>query len=180
MKNEFNIDVSFDRVVVDPYNWESTTFISKIPVIRVSSKCIKDILTYESTIKTDKTTLLLSDTKLSVALRIKSNKIVARSYLDYDKDLEVCEYACNLKITHLDYQITKPIKYKIISEEEKMRDYIIDSIKNIQDDNKIKYLYYLYFNTLDDYSKERLVKGVKHDSSDNIQKLYDFLNNVKS
>ena len=175
MRNEFNIDVCFDEIPSNPVNWIDSVFISKLPVIRVTSKIITDFLTYDCTLNTEKNTLLLSDTKTCLVLRLKSGKIIKRSYLLYDKDLEVCEYACNLKTTAIKYEINSKLEYVDNSEDKKICDYVLKSIKSIKDDYKIRYLYYLYFEDIGEYSKEKLINDIDNNPNGNIEKLYNFL-----
>lgn len=178
MKNSFMIEVCFNNVPLKPFEWESISFISGVSVIRVNSKTIVDLLTYEGNINIKNRIIVLSDTKNSVALKLNNKgDIVKRSFLDFDKDEDLCEYASNIKITKLDYQITdkKIIYSSILEEEKKMKEYLVKSIKSLKDEDKSRYLYYLYFDDIKDYSKEKLIKTIKNSESSRCEKLYKFL-----
>jgi len=161
MRNAFAVEVNFKDVPLQPYEWESISFISGISITKVSSKCISDILSYNTYIKSNTKILLL----------------IKRSFLMYGRDEEICEYACNLKQVGIDYKITeKRVCYKSeLSEVEEIKNYLIKFIKEIKDENKSKYLYYLYFNDINGYSKEKLIESIKNDKKDKCQELYDFL-----
>ena len=178
MKNSFTIEVCFNRVPLKPYEWDNMSFISGISVTRVNSKCLFDLMTYEGSVYTKNKIILLSDTKNSIALKLNNKgEIVKRSFLDFDKDEDICEYASNIKPTNLDYEITdkKLIYPSNLIEETKMKEYLIKSIKSLKDEDKTKYLYYLYFNDIKDYSKEKLIKTIKNSEFDKCDELYKFL-----
>ena len=121
--------------------------------------------------------LLLSDTKNAIAIRLdKNGRVTKRSFLSYRQDESVCEFACHLKITNLDYLIENKIKYDSTFDHETMiRNYIVDNIKKSTDEDKAKYVYYLFFNRISDYSKDKLLESVKSEDYEKCQKIYDFL-----
>ncbi len=179
MKNSFMIEVCFDKVPIKPYEWDKVVFIGGISVIRVSSKCLFDLMTYDGNIKNAKNKiLLLSDTNNSIVLKLNENgEIIKRSFLDFNKDEDICEYASNIKTTKMDYTITeKMLEYpSVLVEEIKMKEYLVKSIKTLKDEDKSKYLYYLYFDNINDYSKDKLIKSIKKSEYDKCNKLYKFL-----
>ena len=178
MKNSFTLEVSFSLVPLNPYEWDNITVISGISVLRIKQKALKDILTYDAIINSDKKTLLLSDGKCSIVVRLDSDgHVLKRSFLTFEKDAEVCEFACNMKSYDLEYTVTNTkLKYPDKLQEDKMiKEYLLKSIKQTKDEDKSKYLYYLYFNSVDDYNKEKLLTSIKEDECGNYQKLYDFL-----
>jgi len=178
MRNAFAVEVNFKDVPLQPYEWESISFISGISITKVSSKCISDILSYNTYIKSNTKILLLSDAKSAIVVKLNDKgKVIKRSFLMYGRDEEICEYACNLKQVGIDYKITeKRVCYKSeLSEVEEIKNYLIKFIKEIKDENKSKYLYYLYFNDINGYSKEKLIESIKNDKKDKCQELYDFL-----
>ena len=178
MKNNFTVEVSFKDVPDYPYEWDNVIFLTGIRVMRVKTKIINDLLTFNAIVKTNSQTIVLSDCKTSIALRLdKSGRVLKRSFLTFNADTDICEYASNLKCNNLEYTLldTK-LKYeRILNEESRMKEYIVKSLKEIKDENEYKYLYYLFFNKIDDYKKEKLLDFIIKDKPGNFQKLYDFL-----
>ncbi len=180
MKNTFNVEVSFDESPKKPYEWKNVSFITGIKVNRVDSKCIKDFLLYKCKVDSENRLLLLSDTKDSILIKLDEEGIITkRSFLLFSKDLDVSEYAINLKPIKLKYEVfCERIKYSNeLDEEKEIRDYLVKSIENIEDEDKSKYLYFLYFDDVNGYSKEKLINTIKKDNTKKNYELYKFLIN---
>ena len=178
MRNSFNIEVNFANSPLKPYEWEEVSFINGIKVLRVSPKCIHDILSREVKIDYASKLILLSDTRDSIVVKLDSKgKVVKRSFLLFDKDLDVCEFANSLRVTKLEYEVSdKKVKYSLeLLEEKKIKEYLIDTIKSSPDEDKTQYLYYLYFNDIKGYSKEKLINSIKNEASERYFELYKFL-----
>lgn len=174
---DYTIKLKFNQKPIKPYEWDNASIVSNIKIIRVLPKVLKDILVYESYIENKDKMFILSDGINSIAVRLGSNnKVVARSYLSYEDDLEVERYISNIKRTNLKYKRTnkKIICEHLESYETIVKNYLIKSIKDMEDD-KSKYMYYLYFNNIDDYSKEKLIKSITQNKSNKFYKLYNFL-----
>jgi len=180
MKNSFNIEVNFAYAPLKPYEWMKCSFINGLKVTRINNSTLKSILSFDVNIVSKNKTLLLSDTRESIVVRLDdSGKVVARSFLKFSKDLEIGEYACNLKPTDLKITINdEKIKYDLtLNEEVQIKNFLINSIEKSSDENKSKYLYFLYFNNLENYSKDKLIKSIKQEQGCKFYKLYDFLSN---
>lgn len=178
MKNSFNIEVNLNEVPLKPFEWDDFAFINNIKVIRVNSKCIKDLLGYECIVDSTCKTLLLSDTQNSIVIRLdKNNKISKRSFLLFNKDLEVCEYACNLKPIKINYSIgkNKIIYCNILKEEENIKKYVLKTIMETEDEAKLKYLYYKCYNRVDDYSKDMFIKLLENKFEEKYFELYELM-----
>lgn len=178
MRNNFNLKVCFGNSPRMPYEWNKTTNISSIKLERVSSNFLKNVLTYEGIVQNRGDYLLLSDTKNAVVLKLnRDGKIVKRSFLDFNECLDVCEYACNLRESKIDFlNSNKRIKYETdLSIEKEMKEYILNLIKSSNDDDLVKYLYYLYFDEVESFSKEKLVKLVKSSTLEKNAYVYEFL-----
>ena len=178
MKNNFTIEVSFNEAPYYSYEWDDTAIISGIKLFRVDTKTIEDLLTYEGIIKTDNNMLLLSDCKTAIVLRLDDKgKIVKRSFLDFEHDVEICEYAMGIRGIKLNYELYGyKIKYSNhLSEEVNMKDFVVKSLKNISDEFENRYLYFLFFNEIEGYRKDKLLNYIAKDKPGNFQKLYDFL-----
>lgn len=161
-----------------PYEWNSVTKLSNLKLERVSTNTLRDILSFEGRIVDREHLLLLSDCKNAVVVKLdKNGKITKRSFLDFNKCLDVCEFACNLRETKIEFvKDEKRVVYSFdLSIEKEMRDFILSSIKNCKDEDLYKYLYYLYFEDVEGYSKDRLIKSIKNSSMEKNLKLYNFL-----
>lgn len=178
MKNSFNLEVCFKDAPVMPYEWNETQIIMHVKLTRVSTALLKDVLSFKGVLENCKGTMLLSDTKNAVVLKLSDKgEILKRSFLSFDRSLDVCEFAFNLKETKLIFSKSQEkIAYpKGLSIESEMKDYIVKNISNSKDEDFAKYLYYLYFGDLKSYSKEKLIKSVEKASIDDNMKLYKFL-----
>jgi hypothetical protein len=166
-----------------PFEWETKSIITKIKLIRVTTKCIKEICTYEGTIQNKKGYLLLSDAKTSVVLKLDNNgNIIKRSFLTFSKDEEICEYASSMTLEKLEYSVTnKKVPYSFSLEEEVfIKNYLIEAIMHLEDAEELKYIYYLCFNEIKGYSKKKLLKKIKDEEVFNHLNIYNLLNNQTS
>ena len=178
MKNSFNIKVNFMSSPRLPYEWDKYSNCKDVKLERVSSKTLKNILLYEGHIQDQSGVILVSDAKNAIALKLNDEgKILKRSFLGFEQCLDICEYACNLRESKLDFIATsKKVNYdRELSIEKEMKDYILNLIKKSENEDLVKYLYYLYFNEVDSFSKEKLIKFVKNSSLGENEKIYDFL-----
>ena len=178
MKNSFNLRVSFSESPSQAYEWSNSTNLMHQKVERVSSDLLKSVLLKGGTIKERVGTVLLSDTKNAVVLRLnKEGEIKGRSFLEFDKSLDVCEYASNLKVSSIEFvpNGTEVVYSHDLAVEKEMRDYIIHSIKKSKNEYLEKYLYYLCEGEIDGFSKDKLLKSIESASIDKNLKLYKFL-----
>lgn len=177
MTNSFDIEVCFDKVPLKPYEWGKVSYITNIKVLRVSTKTLHELLTFEAQLNCTNKVLLLSDTLDSIVVKLdKDGKITKRSFLTFERDLCVSEYACNLKMTKLDVRLSpKKLLYnEELEEERQIKEYLISSITS-SDEDKTQYLYYLYFGNVMGYSKKKLLETIKTSTSDKCMTLYKFL-----
>lgn len=178
MRNSFNLEVEFRSVPRMPYEWEKTTMIMHIDAKRVSTSFLKKVLLNEGKIDYNANILLISDGKNALVLKLdKEGTIKSRSFLSFTDSLDVCEYTLNLRESNIDFQESGekvPFK-KVKSVEEEMTEYIIESLKKGIPEDLSKYLYYLYFDEIDDYSLDKLIKSIKDSSIEKNMKLYKIL-----
>ena len=73
MKNSFNLRVSFSESPKQAYEWTESTSLMHQKVERVSTSLLKSVLSTGGTIKDRTGTLLISDTKNAVVLRISKD-----------------------------------------------------------------------------------------------------------
>lgn len=176
MKNSFNIEVNFADVPLKPFEWDTCTIINGIKVTRVSSKTINDILSYECKIDSKNKMLLLSDTRDSIVIRMdESGKVKKRSFLTFTKDLDTSEYASNLKQTKMNYQIGKKklVYSNKLKEEENIKNYLIKSIKDTTDEEKLKYAFYKCHGSLENYSKNKLLECLEENFDEKYFEIYE-------
>lgn len=178
MRNSFNLEVEFRDVPRMPYEWEKTTMVMHIDAKRVSTSFLKKVLLNEGKIDYKANILLISDGKNALILKLDREGVIkSRSFLSFVDSLDVCEYIYNLKETNLNFQESGskvPFK-KGKSVEEEMTDYIINSLKKGISEDLSKYLYYLYFDEIDGYSLDKLIKSIKDSSMEKNMKLYKIL-----
>lgn len=178
MKNSFNVEVNFSDSPKMPYEWNKTSTLLNIKLERISTRTLKNIMLFEGMIVGYSGVVLFSDTKNAVAIKLKNDgTILKRSFLDFEKCLDACEYACNLREKSIEFIASdkKVVYSKDLSIEKEMRDFILNSIKQSDDEDLSKYLYYLYFEEIENYSKEKLIKVIKNSTIDKNLKLYNFL-----
>lgn len=177
MKNSFNLSVCFEVSPRQPYEWTTSALLTNKSVIRVSSSILKNALLYEGKLGL-KGTVLLSDGKNAIVLRLdKEGNIRLRSFLKYTDEENVCEYAINLKEKNIESEFyDSKIEYKnCLSIETEMKNYLIDKVKNTHDEGLSQYLYYLYFDEVNDYSQDKLLSSIAESSIDKNLKVYKFL-----
>lgn len=178
MKNSFNLEVCFSESPKYPYEWTNTSVLMHAMVIKVSSAFLKKTLLFKGKIISKDSTLLISDAKNAVALRLdKEGNIKARSFLKFEDELDVAELATNIKESHPDAEFSnEKIFYdRELSIESEMKQYLLDRVKKIRDEDFSKYLYYLYFDEVKDYSRDKLISSIQEGSIDKNMKVYKFL-----
>lgn len=172
------VEVNFNTVPLKPFEWNQYEILNGIKITKVRKGVIEDIMLYDTKIETNQRYLLLSDSFSSVVVKLDNKgKVIKRSFLLFDTELNINEFSNNYKITNLKYTISsKKLKYKYDLEEEKtIKSNLIKSIKEIDDEDKTKYLYYLYFGKTDNYSKEKLISSIMKNDSNKYYELYSFL-----
>lgn len=172
------VEVNFNIVPLKPFEWNQYEILNGIKITKVRKGVIEDIMLYDTKIETNQRYLLLSDSFSSVVVKLDNKgKVIKRSFLLFDTELNINEFSNNYKITNLIYTISsKKLKYKYDLEEEKtIKSNLIKSIKEIDDEDKTKYLYYLYFGKTDNYSKEKLISSIMKNDSNKYYELYSFL-----
>lgn len=178
MRNYFDLTVLFKENPTMPYEWNGDVQIIRAKVERISTDVFKRIATYHGSVLNRKGTLVLSDTKNAIALRLKSDgQIASRSFLEFKDSLDVCEFAHNLKETHIDFkESNRKVEYsRVLSIEKEMKDYIKNSISDSKNEDFKKYLYFLYRGEIDGYSEYALLRDVEDASLDDNLKLYKFI-----
>lgn len=178
MKNCFDLDVCFKNYPVQPYDWDSVSTLINMKAFRVSTHLLKEVLEYDGKILNyNSKFMLLSDGKEAAVLKLdREGQIVKRSFLEYEKSLEVCEFIYNLKESKIDFFKEKKVEYpECKSVEEEVRDYIVGTIERVRDKDFEKYLYYLYCDEVANYSRDKLFFSIEHAPLEVNMRLYKFL-----
>ncbi len=176
--------------------------IKRIPLIRVSSKTMKDFMikkvkvseeflskiknktsTYHKT-KDFEYSLLISDLNKAIALEFSKNgEVIARSTMLLDEEEEVLEEAEYLEIVNINYKIIKTYKidYLLTRAEQKKKKYLLKEMDILYKENNISKLTFLYEEIFkkDDLSLYDKYLKIKNDIENNYSnkhnKLYDIV-----
>ena len=175
----YDIILNFNSVFYEFYEWDSKdnlTFIRKIPLVKVDTNFINDILTKKVVI--DDPIVLEITNKCEITSCKKANKIkyaclftdslkvigvilndkkqiIKVSDLLLDEANDVINISKRTNIRSITYNIleNKNNEFFLTKKEIKIKNYLQDEIQNIQnkkDFSKLSYLYFEYFNKIPD------------------------------
>lgn len=203
----YDIILNFNSVFYEFYEWDSKdnlTFIRKIPLVKVDTNFINDILTKKVVI--DDPIVLEITNKCEITSCKKANKIkyaclftdslkvigvilndkkqiIKVSDLLLDEANDVINISKRTNIRSITYNIleNKNNEFFLTKKEIKIKNYLQDEIQNIQnkkDFSKLSYLYFEYFNKIPDnncdISKE-LLNSFKNNLTIKHIELYELL-----
>ena len=203
----YDIILNFNSVFYEFYEWDSKdnlTFIRKIPLVKVDTNFINDILTKK--VVTDDPIVLEITNKCEITSCKKANKIkyaclftdslkvigvilndkkqiIKVSDLLLDEANDVINISKRTNIRSITYNIleNKNNEFFLTKKEIKIKNYLQDEIQNIQnkkDFSKLSYLYFEYFNKIPDnncdISKE-LLNSFKNNLTTKHIELYELL-----
>ena len=203
----YDIILNFNSVFYEFYEWDSKdnlTFIRKIPLVKVDTNFINDILTKKVVI--DDQIVLEITNKCEITSCKKANKIkyaclftdslkvigvilndkkqiIKVSDLLLDEANDVINISKRTNIRSITYNIleNKNNEFFLTKKEIKIKNYLQDEIQNIQnkkDFSKLSYLYFEYFNKIPDnncdISKE-LLNSFKNNLTTKHIELYELL-----
>lgn len=203
----YDIILNFNSVFYEFYEWDSKdnlTFIRKIPLVKVDTNFINDILTKKVVI--DDPIVLEITNKCEITSCKKANKIkyaclftdslkvigvilndkkqiIKVSDLLLDEANEAINISKRTNIRSITYNIleNKNNEFFLTKKEIKIKNYLQDEIQNIQnkkDFSKLSYLYFEYFNKIPDnncdISKE-LLNSFKNNLTTKHIELYELL-----
>lgn len=189
MNYVYDILVNLNEEVYDFYDWEETdnfVHVRRVPIYRVghedylnlSLKKIKLSDEVLSSIK-DKTqvfssrnievipySLIVSDEVSAIMIEVDEKGYTRRkSKFLVNEEMEILDVVCNMKISEIKYNVVNNrVKRNVmIRSEKKVLNNILKELDKLKDDEiKIDYLYYEWFNTNTGVDKyEKLVKGLK-------------------
>ena len=170
----YDLLVNLDEVAWEFYEWEKKDVIlpiKKIPFLRINEKEFKEISAYEgkieknwlepyigkTQIKKDKSKnlLLLSTTKNSLVIEINSTgQIISRSKLLIEDENNCNELASSLKETTIPFSSQQKIPlrsdFRQAIKEKNLIKIELKTLKETNNISKCSYLYYEWFNILED------------------------------
>lgn len=201
MNYYYDVVLNFSDELINFYEWEesdSLEYFKKIPLVLVSSKQYKEIVSHDIKVSQDflesikeKSKSNLSDSLYTVIFADKngstaiefdeSGKSILRSSLLPLDEVNIGEIIYTLNTKKINYEILKSLKYNdSLRCEKKLRLIIkteINSLKRKNDNLKLKYLYMEWFNhepESNDISLEML-ESVDNESSETLYRLYDLI-----
>lgn len=202
----YDILVNFNEKMIDFYDWDKNDqirHIRKMPIFKVSSKVIIDIMFNKVKINSEIINLIKDKTEVfnlrsvntlpfvctfvsaetAVAVSMNKNGIVLeKSKFLVNEELEIISVGNKLKKIDLEYSIVKTDKHSLLlrNEEEKLNE-IVKEIDLLKDNEEvINYLYYEWFNkpcTKNAY--EELIFDLKKDFTPRHEELLNLLNILK-
>ena len=170
----YDLLVNLDEVAWEFYEWEKKDVIlpiKKIPFLRINEKEFKEISAYEgkieknwlepyigkTQIKKDKSKnlLLLSTTKNSLVIETNSTgQIISRSKLLIEDENNCNELASSLKETTIPFSSQQKIPlrsdFRQAIKEKNLIKIELKTLKETKNTTKCSYLYYEWFNILED------------------------------
>lgn len=199
----YDILLNLNKKLFDFYEWNTSDeilHVRKIPIIRVSKEDLfnlrnKQVMVDASLLKkicnrcevfTNRDVKIInyvcifSDTKDVLAIEFNQNGIKNKmSKLLIDEEEEVIEVAENIECSEIKYEVNKVDKIDCFKtrRELKMYDYILKQF-NKNNYNKLKYLYFEYFDKEEDnYSTIiiNLKKEIDNNWGEACEKIYNFL-----
>lgn len=193
-----------ENKIIEFFEWDNDDIIEhvkKIPIMRVSSKILIDIINNEIMVEKEfleriknNTTLykktknlqyavLISDLNRVIGIEFdKEGKIISKSSLLLDEEEEIIEECLDIKEENLNYKIIKKIEKEnyLTRNETKKRRYLLKEIDNLykeKDIDKLTYLYEELYKKDDTTFPEKYFK-IKLDLEQNYSKQHDELYNI--
>lgn len=201
MNYYYDVVLNFSDELINFYEWEesdSLEYFKKIPLVLVSSKQYKEIVSHNIKVSQDFLesikeksksnfsdslyTVIFADKNGSTAIEFdESGKSILRSSLLPLDEVNIGEIIYTLNTKKINYEILKSLKYNdSLRCEKKLRLIIkteINSLKRKNDNLKLKYLYMEWFNhepKSNDISLEML-ESVDNENSETLYRLYDLI-----
>lgn len=193
------------KKMFDFYEWEENDNlinVKKIPIIRVSSDILIDIYNYKikfsdkflnrieniATVYKQyknnyKYLVVLSDCNRAIALNISSNGMVKnKSNLLLDEEEEVLFIAEKLELDSVEYKKLQKEQYDFFKsrKQQEKKEFLLKEIRKLYDNNsydKLKYLYFEYFDKIEDDIKKVYSELIDSfdDINDKHETLYELL-----
>lgn len=200
----YDIFLNFNESFYDFYEWNKHDYlihIKKIPIFKVNSNVITDILNYE--IKLDssffdsirdrcdifsqskKTSMfLLTDEKTVIGIEVDNKgNVFKKSSLNLGEELDILDFAYKLPKHSIKYTLGNKIKYYNITRRELyMKSFILKRLNKLGID-KIKYLFFECFNFYEEddlKAIKRILKEIQNNNQEVSMISYNFLKLVST
>lgn len=203
----YDVLVNFQNEVKEFYEWDKTDYIlhlRKTPILKVKTSFLKHLFYNE--IKVEKKLLeviqnkteffnhkknnykfisVFTDSLTSIVVQFdEQGKILGRSLLQMEEDMEVLDISEHLKIQEFSYSILTERSYNpfFTQNELKKQEFIHDMFNTLEKDKNIEKLKYIYYDCFTEIceNKEEIVKRFHKELQEkNIkveEKLYSFFN----
>lgn len=202
----YDILVNFNEKMIDFYDWDKNDqikHIRKMPIFKVNSKVIMDIMFNKVKISSEIVNLIKDKTEVfnlrsvstlsfvctfvssecAVAVSMNKNGVVLeKSKFLVNEELEIIGVGNKLKKIDLDYSIVKTVNHSLLlRSEEKILDEMLREINLLKDNEEvINYLYYEWFNKLGTKNAyDELILDLKKDFTPKHEELFNLLNILK-
>ncbi len=193
-----------EGVMYEFYEWESEDtieFIKRIPLFRVNTNTLKDLMKYQVTFDKEILSLIenktivkssseclpyafiISDAKNALALELnKEGLVISRSKLLLNDETNLLEMMFTIKETDFHYEKEK--KYpkrndlRQIEEIKKLIKCEMETLEHAKNESKLKYLYYEWFNKTCEDPKiilKEMKTALKKDYDASFLRIYDLI-----
>ena len=200
MNYTYDILANFNKEYFDFYDWneeDEITHIKKTPIIKTRKEFLynikyNDIIVEKELLeKINKKTELfnkknqnyicvITDGKAAIIAKFnQAGKIIERSSLIIEEENEILDIAEKIEETNYSYNLNKKQSYEQFKtrKEKEICKYILTEIEKINED-KLKYIYYDYFNK-EEQDVKKILKQFKTEINNNydekFKKMYNFL-----
>lgn len=192
--------VNFNYPIYDFYDWnknDNIKNIKKIPFYRISNNTLEELKTNkfklinilddihnETTIYTNKknkvieySTIFSSDKDVVAFFFDKNGICIGKSAMLPDEENEIINNSINVELKDIQYEVLSKDKIRPFQtrNQNKIISYILREIKEINDIDKLNYIYYECFSKYSDYPKRELINKLNTEWFDRYYKIYDFL-----
>lgn len=205
----YDIYLNFQKNLYEFYDWNTRDkiwHIRKIPVIKIETKNLKDIVNNEvifnlnnlnienrceyyegKGIKKLKYAFLLTDGENVVAINVSNNCNYKSKLLLFEEE-DVCSQIKKLDISNIDYSIVRELKtnWNLTRQQQNMFSCIsefLEKLYNEREYEKIKYIYYECFNKKEN-DVDKIYKNIDFELKNNFEiigpKIYNFYKITKN
>lgn len=204
MNYVYDVLVNLNEEMYDFYDWEESdkfTHVRRVPIFKINEDTFYDFLTkkikvneeFMNTIK-DKTQVfggrnidilkygsIISNGYNAIMIELNDQgEIKRKSKFLINEEIEIIEVASSLKTYNINYNLlnNKISTNKMIRSEKKLIKNILKELENLKNDNeKIDYLYYEWFETEEGNNKyEKLTKNIKSKFTNKHEEFLELLN----
>lgn len=193
-----------DERIIEFFEWDDKDFpehIKRIPMFRVSTKVLTDLLNKKVQVSTDlleklrgETSLykksknldyatLISDLNKVIAIEFNSTgEVISKSSLLLDEEEDLLEEASDLREEQISYKILSkyPKDHYLTRQEVKKKRYLLKEMDNLYEENNIEKLTFLYEELFkkDDLSFYDKYLKIKNDIAENFSKRHNKLYDI--